>query len=89
VSGVGVYNQSAATAATCSVLGPPTPTPVPDWVASFASGTSIGTATLTLMSVGTASTTNANEYDDAHGTWTGMLADQAGENAAVALTVTF
>jgi hypothetical protein len=86
---VGIYNQTAATTTTCSVLGPPTPTPVPDWVASFSSGTSFGSATLTLTSLGTASATNANEYDGAHGNWTGMLVDQAGENAAVALTVAF
>jgi hypothetical protein len=86
---VGPYNQSDANSATCSVIGPSTPTPVPNWVASFASGTSVGSATLTFSSLGTASPTNANAYDSPHGSWTGMLLDQAGENAAVSLTVSF
>ncbi|HXU71198.1 MAG TPA: hypothetical protein VN947_17815 [Polyangia bacterium] len=89
----GTFDQSAATGASDQVTQQGSQNP-PLWEAGGGQGTTIGSATLSITSLGPSTAINGSGdllYSSPHGTWTGTLADQNPMTAMpdVMQTVTF
>lgn len=86
----GTYDQAASMGASDQVTETGNSSG-PVWEAGFGSGMVFGTATLTITSLGSSSLAEGGStlYQAPHGTWTGTLIDQTGQQPAVMQTITF
>ena len=89
----GTFDQTQSTAASDEVTLPGSQNP-PAWLAVFGSGMAVGSATLTITSIGSATALDAKGdllYSSPHGAWTGVLVDQnpQTEMPDVMQTITF
>jgi hypothetical protein len=84
------YNLGAAFSASTTLVTPDADSPLAQWAAIKDLGVVVGSAQLTLSSLGEPDLEpNQLNYRKVHGTWTGTLANQLGGQAPVQLTVSF